>query len=198
MSIAALIPVKSLAQVKTRLAQTLPLPERAGFIHDTARRIVAELRGVADLTPILLTPDDEVARWAKMWGVACLREQQTGLNQALDLARHSLTQFEALLIVPADLAWFGREDALAMMALAHAAPTCVVIAPDRHGRGTNALLIKPPLALPLRYGENSAHAHARAAQTAGLPVYWYASGATALDVDHPDDLILFQAAPFVL
>ncbi|MCW1968900.1 MAG: 2-phospho-L-lactate guanylyltransferase [Anaerolineae bacterium] len=202
MSIAALIPVKSLTQVKTRLAQTWPLPERAQFVHDTARRIVAELRGVADLTPILLTPDDEVARWAKTWGIASLREQQTGhptgLNQALDLARHSLTQYEALLIVPADLAWFGREDALAMMALAHAATMCVVIAPDRHGRGTNALLIKPPLALPLHYGEDSAHAHARAAQTASLPVYWYASGATALDVDHPDDLILFQAAPFVL
>ncbi len=199
MPIVALIPVKSLTHVKTRLANTLPLAERANFVHDTARRIVAELQGIADLTPILLTPDAEVERWAKTWGIASLREQQTGLNQALDLARHSLAQFEALLIVPSDLAWFGREDALAILALAQSAPTCVVIAPDRHGQGTNALLIKPPTALlSLHYGEGSALAHANAARKAGLPVYWYRSGATALDVDQPDDLILFNAAPFVL
>jgi 2-phospho-L-lactate guanylyltransferase (CobY/MobA/RfbA family) len=60
------------------------------------------------------------------------------------------------------------------------------------------LLIKPPTALSLHYGEGSAIAHADAARKAGLPVYWYSSGATALDVDQPDDLILFHAAPFVL
>ena len=198
MPIAALIPVKSLTHVKTRLANTLPWVERTNFVHDTARRIVSELQGIADLTPVLLTPDAEVERWAKTWGIASLREQETGLNQALDLARHSLAQFEALLIVPADLAWFGREDALAILALAQSAPACVVIAPDRHGQGTNALLIKPPTALSLHYGEGSAIAHADAARKAGLPVYWYSSGATALDVDQPDDLILFHAAPFVL
>jgi len=72
-----------------------------------------------------------------------------------------------------------------------AARAIVVVVPDRHGRGTNALLLSPPDAIGPAFGVNSRIAHeeaARAVDALSLEV----GGPLALDLDLPEDLTLAE------
>jgi 2-phospho-L-lactate guanylyltransferase len=89
------------------------------------------------------------------------------------------------------------EDVRAMVSLLGPGPG-VVIAPDRHERGTNALLLKPPGIIDFVFGPDSAQQHAQQATAKGVTPQWYRSSSISLDVDEPDDLTLYDAAPFLL
>jgi 2-phospho-L-lactate guanylyltransferase len=69
----------------------------------------------------------------------------------------------------------------------------VAIVPDRHGRGTNALLIAPPAAIDVCFGGDSALAHQAAARAIGATLV-VLGGPLALDLDTPDDLLLAEAS----
>ncbi|KPV49685.1 hypothetical protein SE17_31230, partial [Kouleothrix aurantiaca] len=56
--------------------------------------------------------------------------------------------------------------------------------------GTNALLVRPPLALPFRLGPGSLAQHERAAQERGIPFVVADIAGVNLDVDQADDLLL--------
>src|SRR5437764_14715631 len=60
--------------------------------------------------------------------------------------------------------------------------------PDRHGTGTNALLLTPPDVLAPSFGPDSRRRHLADAQTAGVPAEVVELDSLALDVDTPDDL----------
>jgi 2-phospho-L-lactate guanylyltransferase len=64
----------------------------------------------------------------------------------------------------------------------------VVVAPCRHGTGTNALLVCPPGLIPFAFGPDSFAAHCAAARAAGVEPVIYRSAAIALDLDTPEDL----------
>jgi 2-phospho-L-lactate/phosphoenolpyruvate guanylyltransferase len=65
----------------------------------------------------------------------------------------------------------------------------VAVVPDRHGTGTNALLLRPPDAIRPAFGEGSCARHLEAARSAGLPHAVEHLGSLALDLDTPADLI---------
>ena len=64
--------------------------------------------------------------------------------------------------------------------------------PDRHGRGTNALLLAPPDVIDVCFGGDSHAAHAAAAADAGAR-FIDLGGPLTYDLDTPDDLLLDQA-----
>ena len=64
----------------------------------------------------------------------------------------------------------------------------VVLAPSRDGTGTNALLVRPPLALPYLFGPNSLHSYHQAAEQWQLSSTIVNSIGLALDIDTIDDL----------
>ena len=64
----------------------------------------------------------------------------------------------------------------------------VVVVPDRHGTGTNALVLSPPDAIEPSFGPDSLARHVAAAEAAGVPSGSRRCPALALDVDTPDDL----------
>lgn len=65
----------------------------------------------------------------------------------------------------------------------------VAIVPDRHGAGTNALLLSPPDAIRPAFGEGSRARHVAAAREAGIPFAVEELSSLALDVDTPADLV---------
>ena len=100
-----------------------------------------------------------------------------------------------LLIVPGDLSAVTPDDLGAMLAAGDAAGTpSVVLAPDRHGRGTNALLLDPSDAIEPAFGGGSREGHAWLARCAGIP-YLEVTGRSGLehDLDMPEDLLLAEA-----
>ena len=70
----------------------------------------------------------------------------------------------------------------------------LVIVPDRHGSGTNALLITPPSAIEPSFGPGSFARHAALGAAAGLAVRVAEAPSLALDVDTPGDLAALRAA----
>lgn len=65
----------------------------------------------------------------------------------------------------------------------------VAVVPDRHGTGTNALVLSPPRAIRPAFGEGSRDRHVAAAREAGIPFGVEALASLALDLDTPADLI---------
>lgn len=65
----------------------------------------------------------------------------------------------------------------------------VAIVPDRHGTGTNALVLAPPDAIQPAFGEGSCALHVAAAREAGVPYAVEELGSLALDLDTPADLV---------
>jgi 2-phospho-L-lactate guanylyltransferase len=70
----------------------------------------------------------------------------------------------------------------------------VVIVPDRHGSGTNALLIAPPTVVGPAFGPGSFARHAALAHAAGARVRVAHAPSLELDVDTPGDLEALRAA----
>jgi 2-phospho-L-lactate guanylyltransferase len=64
----------------------------------------------------------------------------------------------------------------------------VVIIPDRHGSGTNALLLTPPDVMEPSFGDGSRERHEGLARDAGADVRIAELESLALDVDTADDL----------
>jgi 2-phospho-L-lactate guanylyltransferase len=185
----AVVPVKSLAAAKTRLATALAPNERVNLTLQTLKRVLAALDQPGIAARLVISPDEAVLRATRVAGAHGLRQASDGLNPGLEEARTwALAQgAAALLIVLGDLPLLAPEHITAILAIADR-PGTVALAPDRHGSGTNIMLLRPPDAIPLSFGLNSLFRHRAAAQARGLAIHTYDDPATALDLDTPDDL----------
>jgi 2-phospho-L-lactate guanylyltransferase len=78
--------------------------------------------------------------------------------------------------------------------LAGFADAGVVIVPDRHGSGTNALRLTPPHVIEPAFGPGSFARHAARGAAAGAVVRVAHAPSLELDVDTPGDLAALGAA----
>ena len=94
---------------------------------------------------------------------------------------------ERALLVPGDCPVLTPADIEAL--LAYPVPErSVLIVPDRHGTGTNALLLTPPDVLAPSFGPDSCPRHLAEARTNGLAAEVVEIDSLALDIDTADDL----------
>jgi len=95
------------------------------------------------------------------------------------------------LIVPADLPLITAEDVRAMLERAKYPPV-IVVAPDRHRQGTNALLVCPVGLIEYEFGPGSFQRHCDLAVKAGARLEVCELPSLALDVDFPEDLDIIE------
>ena len=191
---AALIPMKELAKAKVRLANVLDERERSELALAMLTDVIAACRdsGCFDVIAVI-SSDSEVFWHAREQGAKPLAEPATlggGLNEGLTFGQRYLARRVAvseLAIFPADIPAAQPNDVRAVIdALAGDAPRAVLV---RSGdNGTNALALRPPEALPMRFGRDSADAHRAAADAAGIEVIELDSARLAFDVDSEADL----------
>jgi 2-phospho-L-lactate guanylyltransferase len=134
----------------------------------------------------------------RTWAIVPIRglaTAKTRLTAAIGAARSGACArgATAVLVLPADL---PAVSAVAIDALVGAALAgthgLVAIVTDRHGRGTNALLLSPPGIVDPAFGPDSRAVHRHAAAAASA-TYLELGGPLALDVDTPADLAVAQA-----
>jgi 2-phospho-L-lactate/phosphoenolpyruvate guanylyltransferase len=70
----------------------------------------------------------------------------------------------------------------------------VTVVPDRHGTGTNALVLSPPDAIQPAFGEGSCARHVAAAREADVPFAVEELASLALDLDTPADVVALTRA----
>jgi 2-phospho-L-lactate guanylyltransferase len=196
MNIWGVVPVKPLNRAKSRLSSILEPERREALAVGMMIRVLEVLTHVPSLHGVLVISRDmkALAKAREISGVQTLQESGTPeLNHALQRASRMLISWgaEGTLILPADVPLVSVEDVEAMIALGGAAPT-IVIAPDRHQDGTNAMFTRPPDIIELGFGTGSYRQHVLAAKRVGATVQVYESERLSLDIDVPDDLVAYQ------
>jgi len=201
----ALVPIRGLETAKSRLGEDLDAEERVELVTGLLRRtLVATRDSRAIAGTIVVTMDPEAAGIAKELHAIGLVERAPGLNEAIQAARSVAVarRATAILVLPADLPSvsaaaiqdvIGAAAGATAAAAAAGAGALVAIVPDRHGLGTNALLVSPPAAIDPAFGEESRTAHAREAREAGAR-YLELDGPLVLDLDTAADLVDAEAA----
>lgn len=192
----AIVPVGALEGAKSRLGAVLDAEERRDLVLRLAERTIraaVATPGVAEA--LVITPDDEIRALALRAGARPLRQRSQGLNAGLREAREEAIAggAEAVLILPIDLPRISPEAIGDVVdVLDRDRPPLVAIVADRHGRGTNALLLAPPDVIDVHFGGDSHGAHLAAAAVAEATIRSI-DGDLTIDLDTPDDLLLAES-----
>ena len=191
MTLWAIVPVKPLRRGKSRLAGILTEDERADLNRTLLQHTLETLTTLKEVEEVLvISRDPQVLTIARNYGARTVREDgqpdlNTALNRATVIAQVYATR--GVLLLPADLPLISREDALGLVERANDPPV-VVIAPDRHQKGTNALLIAPAGLIEYQFGENSFQRHCNLVKRAGARLEIVNLHSLGLDLDSPEDL----------
>jgi 2-phospho-L-lactate guanylyltransferase len=191
MTLWAIVPVKPLVRGKSRLSGVLSKEERADLNRRLLVHTLETLTAVPEIEHVLVVSRDQSAL-ALARGLGARTVQENGapqLNLALARATVVVKQYNTrgVLILPADLPLIGVEDIYAMLEQAKDPPV-VVVAPDRHREGTNALLMSPVGLIEYDFGPGSFQRHCQRAQQAQARLVVLELPSLALDMDLPEDL----------
>jgi 2-phospho-L-lactate guanylyltransferase len=196
MRTAAILPVKSFDQAKQRLRLGLPPSDRRALVEAMFSDALVALGRVRELERIVVVSGDRVAqRIAGGYGATVVEDDERGHNSAAMLGVAAVLEdgIERVLLVPGDCPMLTPGDIHAL--LTHPAPErSVLVVPDRHGTGTNALLLTPPGVLAPSFGPDSRRRHLADAGAAGVAAEVVELDSLALDIDTAEDLEALQRA----
>jgi 2-phospho-L-lactate guanylyltransferase len=194
MSAIAVLPIKGFGHAKQRLAEELTPTARRALAEAMYSDVLVALRRAKSVTYTLVIAGDRHAqRIAGGHGARVLDEPERGHNAAaaagIRVARDQGVR--RVLLVPGDCPMLDPTEVDALISRP-AGESSALIIPDRHGTGTNALLLTPPDALAPSFGPGSAHRHLADASSNGTVAELVGVPSLALDVDTPEDLAELQ------
>jgi 2-phospho-L-lactate guanylyltransferase len=187
----AIVPVKPLRRAKSRLAGVLSDDERALLSQHLLQHTLGVLKEIPEIErTLVVSRDSRALALARKEGARTLTEHGAPeLNQALVRATLVAKEYGAdgVLILPADLPLLTIEDVQSLIKAAKDPPV-IVLVPDRHGEGTNALLVRPSGLIEYDFGPNSFQRHQLQAEQLGARVEIRTIPSLGLDLDLPEDL----------
>jgi 2-phospho-L-lactate guanylyltransferase len=192
----ALVPLKNLAQAKTRLEPAVDLPTRRRLVLAMAEDVLSTLGRVRGIERILLVSNEPEA--GSLLSDRSLEVFYTadceGLNRELEqAAAYAVTRgAERALILHADLPWLSTESVERFIAQCPSGAACA--AQDKVGTGTNALLAPLPLPLPLLFGVDSLQGFRAEAKARGVDLHVVQDPCLEQDIDRPEDFERLLAA----
>ncbi len=196
MQTVAILPVKRFANAKRRLEAALASGARRALAEAMFTDVLTALRRVDAIDEILVVSADVGAqRIAEGYGARALDDPaESGQDQAVVRAAAVARELGAaqVLCLAGDTPLIDPLELETLLGKPRTAERFAVIVADRHGTGTNALLLSPPDALEPRYGPGSFARHLELAQAAGAQTEVAEIASLALDVDTPDDLAALQ------
>jgi 2-phospho-L-lactate guanylyltransferase len=190
-----IVPVKPLRLGKSRLSGVLSDNERAVLNRMFLEQTLDILRSNPAVAQTLVVSRDPAAlAIAREFGARTVLEDGTpNLNGALNRATMLIKNYSprGVLVLPADLPLLNQNDLDALFERI-CDPPCVVITPDRHELGTNALLMFPGGLIPYDFGIGSFTRHCESAKKAGARLEIVRNAHIELDLDTPDDLAMLK------
>ena len=190
MSTLAILPVKPFSDSKQRLAEELNGGPRRALAEAMFSDVLTALRRARSVSAIVVISSDHNAqRIAGGHGVEVLEDQCVGHSQAARIAiAYAIEKgFERALLVPGDCPLLSPSDLDALIAHPVSARSALIV-PDRHGTGTNALLLTPPDALTPAFGPGSCLRHQQLAAGQGAHAEVVEVPTLSLDIDTAEDL----------
>jgi 2-phospho-L-lactate guanylyltransferase len=186
----AILPIKSFSQAKQRLRHELSDADRRALVDSMFSDVLVALRRVPALEQVIVVSGDRTAqRIGQGYGAIVVEDDERGHNWAVQQGIQAALEdgIERVLLVPGDCPLMDPREIEEL--LAHpAGERSALVVPDRHGTGTNALLLTPPDVMAPSFGPDSCRRHMADAAAAGVPAEVVEVSCLAFDVDTPDDL----------
>ncbi|PBO84310.1 MAG: 2-phospho-L-lactate guanylyltransferase [Thaumarchaeota archaeon] len=189
MKIAAIIPVKTFSNAKTRLDLS---PQK---IEGLCKIMLEEILHIISISPqiektILVTKEEKAIEIGKKFNVIIIRdEKEESVNSAVALADKYLSEnkFDASIVFPQDIPYIKTQD-IDFMLKYMAQPNFAIIIPSRRFDGTNALVRMPIDLMKTHYDEDSYKIHMNTAKEHTLNVAMVFVKRIMWDVDNKEDL----------
>lgn len=192
----AVLPVKTFSRAKQRLSEAVGELDRSDLAAAMVADVLEALASVQALEAVIVvTAEPLAAEAAEEVGAVVVHDpdeagQSAAAMRGIAAARERGA--ERVLAVPGDCPALDPGEVGAL--LARESRPGVVIVPDRHGSGTNALLLAPPGAVAPSFGVGSFARHAALARAAGAAIRVARLPSLELDVDTPEDLAALRDA----
>jgi 2-phospho-L-lactate guanylyltransferase len=193
----AIVPVKSFDIAKQRLAGALPRGSRESLAQAMFADVLGALRRARRVEAIaVVTADSTAESLAGQDATVLMDDRRAGQSEAAEIGiRWAIASgFERVLLVPGDTPLIDARDVDDLLERTAADEIAAGIVADRHGTGTNALVLAPPDALAPGFGPQSLARHVTRAQESGVAHRLEAAPSLAHDVDTPDDLVALIGA----
>ena len=194
----AVVPVKERGAAKQRIARLLPEALRRELADAMLEDVLDALVTAPGLAGIAVaTVEPAVSRLAARYGARVIEDGARDGHTGAVVAAGRVLKAEGqagMLTVPGDVPLVTAAE-LRMLLAAHRAAPSFTIAPSHDERGSNAVLMSPPDAVPLRFGDDSFFPHLRAAEAQGIRPTILRLPGIALDIDTPEDLAMFARLP---
>jgi 2-phospho-L-lactate guanylyltransferase len=184
---AVVIPVKAFHAAKGRLASALDPAARAALARSMAEGVV---RAAAPLPVTVVCDDPEVATWARALGVTVAWTPGLGLDGAVEAGVGAVEATGATRIVVAHGDLPLARDLAGLAQPGEREPTSITLVPDRHGDGTNVVVLPAGCGFRFAYGPGSFARHRVEGARLGVAVHVVHDPHLGWDVDLPADLDL--------
>jgi len=187
----AVLPVKHFDDAKQRLATGLAPEQRRRLMAAMVEDVLEAIPQARAVERTIVVSGDPVAQeLAADCGAEVVPDPaDTGHVQAAlaGVARAEIEGAECVVLLPGDCPLLDPRELDSLLAGVPA--PYVGIVPDRHGTGTNALVLNPPSAIVPAFGEGSCARHVELARAAGIPFGVEEVPSLGLDLDTPADVI---------
>ena len=187
----AVVPVKRFAVAKSRLAtgvEETRKPDLVAAMVADVLEAIASAR-LIDRT-IVVSQEPRAAELAAAAGADLLGDFDDAGHSAAALAGIAAAEAAGagcVALLPGDCPLLDPRELDKM--LTGVPDRYVAVIPDRHGTGTNALVLAPPNAIEPSFGEGSRARHVAAARAAGVPYGVEELPSLGLDLDTPADIV---------
>lgn len=187
------VPVKRFHSAKQRLARSLSPWQRQTLARTMLTDVLDVLRGLQRVDGVIVVSDEPALQTRQLaHGVQTVRSPIPGLNPGLAFALSQLGQrgVARALLLHADLPLADSAELQALIDMPK--DVAVTLVPDRHRRGTNAMVLPcvtaPAATLTLHFGVDSLAQHMCGAREHGLPLRVSEMPSLALDIDTLADI----------
>jgi 2-phospho-L-lactate guanylyltransferase len=196
MATLAILPVKTFSQAKQRLRAGLPAPTREALVEAMLADVLGALTRSSVDAILVITASAAARQLAYEHGARVLADEEAGHNTAaaIGIAVASAEKLDRALLVPGDCPALDPVEIDDLLSRPVPPPSALVI-PDRHGTGTNGLLLSPPDAIPPSFGPGSCRRHLTLAAARHVAAERVEVPSLAVDVDTPEDLEALAALP---
>jgi 2-phospho-L-lactate/phosphoenolpyruvate guanylyltransferase len=187
----AVVPVKRFAVAKSRLATGVEETRKPDLVAAMVADVL-EAIGSARLIDrtIVVSQEPRAAELAAAAGADLLSDFDDAGHSAAALAGIAAAEAAGagcVALFPGDCPLLDPRELDKM--LTGVPDRYVAVIPDRHGTGTNALVLAPPSAIEPSFGEGSRERHVAAARAAGIPYGVEELPSLGLDLDTPADIV---------
>jgi 2-phospho-L-lactate/phosphoenolpyruvate guanylyltransferase len=187
----AVVPVKRFAAAKSRLAPGIDEARKPDLVAAMVADVLEAIGRARTIERmIVVSQEPRAADLAAAAGAELITDFDDASHSAAALAGIAVARAAGdacVALLPGDCPLLDPRELDKM--LTGVPDPYVAVIPDRHGTGTNALVLAPPDAIEPSFGEGSKERHVAAARAAGIPFGVEELPSLGLDLDTPADIV---------